>query len=808
MASDNEKLAHKQLLLSGTLQFTKMMFAYMNNTKYVVGEHHRLICDALDKVIKGETRKLIINIAPRFGKTELCSKMFIAYGLALNPEARFLHLSYSGSLVQENSTAVKDIINSEYYQAIFGTRIAKGQNTKSKWSTEQGGGEYATSTLGQITGFGAGRVDKIDEDEEMDYFTATFNPDRFAGAIVIDDPLKPDEALSDNIREQVNLRFETTIRNRVNSRKTPIVVIMQRLHEHDLCGYLQEIEPDDWTVLSIPAIQYDDEGNERALWPFKLTLDELRAIEHANSFVFQTQYMQNPTPLEGLMYRPFKTYEELPPRNKAIRFNYTDSADTGSDWLCSICCDVHKYGYYVTDVLYSQKPVEYTEQAMAQMLSKQNTKKCYVESNNGGRIFMRNVERICREYGNRTTEFISFAQTKNKASRIFNRANEVNNMIYFPSDWEERWPDFAHDLKAFRKEGRNAHDDACFVAGTKIATPFGDKPIETIKAGDKVLTPFGVRKVLTSGKTGVNKEVITKFGLTATPNHKIFQNDRFEKICQSKQKFVSLYKLSEQILWRYRRLLNLMESNTDSWGRESIILASQVLMKDGKVLRDFMWRFGNFITKGKFLKAIVFIIKMVILLITTSATWSVYRLSCICQNISRRNGLTKNIERRQRCNLIWRGKKLMNGTEAKTEENGIQSTQEINKSEPRNWSVLIAVKRFIQNVVIRFSAVTNAENNIGQGNSTMLEYARSVVRNSDMESQIQVSQIENSAPFHVIQPTTTSIADVYNITVETDGCYYANGILVSNCDCLTGIVEKCEDIFNMVSDEQLSKDFL
>ena len=83
-----------------------------------------------------------------------------------------------------------------------------------------------------------------------------------------------------------------------------------------------------------------------------------------------------------------------------------------------------------------------------------------VERNNGGRIFMNNVERICREYGNNSTQFISYPQKDNKQVKIFNYSNEVNNIIIFPHDWERRWPEFARDVKGFRKEGRNAHDDA------------------------------------------------------------------------------------------------------------------------------------------------------------------------------------------------------------------------------------------------------------------------------------------------------------------------------------------------------------
>lgn len=436
----------REMLLGDTLKFACFFFREQTGNTFVVGEHHRIVCDALNRVIRGEVKKLIINIAPRYSKSLLAVRSFISQGLAINPQAKFLHLSYSSDLAQDNSVAIKDIVNSEPYQALFPTRIRRGSDTKSRWDTEQGGGLYATSTLGQITGFGAGQVDNGEH--------------RFSGAIVIDDPIKPEDALSDNEREKVNRRFETTIRNRVNSRETPIVIIMQRLHEHDLCGYLQEVEPDDWEVVSLPCIVTDENGEERALWPFKHSLDELHKLETVNSFVFETQYMQNPTPIEGLMYREFKTYDALPVDSKAVICNYTDVADTGNDYLCSVCYEEHKDGLYVIDVLYTQKPIEYTQQAMAQMLTKRKVRRCMVEKNNGGRIFMGNVESLCREYGNNATQFISYFQKDNKAVKIFNYSNEVNNLVVFPTGWERRWPEFARDVKSFRKEGRNAHDDA------------------------------------------------------------------------------------------------------------------------------------------------------------------------------------------------------------------------------------------------------------------------------------------------------------------------------------------------------------
>lgn len=453
---------HKLYLLSSVENFSTMLFKYINKNDYIVGEHHKRIFSALDDVIKGRVRKLIINCPPRYGKSLLCSQLFIAYGFALNPASKFLHLSYSGTLTQGNSVAVKDIINSEYFRQCFEARIKYGSDTKAKWETEQGGGMYSTATLGQVTGFGAGSIDSDREEEIPSDAFAIFNPDRFSGAIVIDDPIKPEDALSDLMRERINTRFETTIRSRQNSRKTPIIVIMQRLHEHDLSGYLLEREPGEWTVLSLPAIQQDEEGNERPLWPFKDSLEELYKRRSANTFVFDTQYLQNPKPMEGLMYEgTFKTYKELPISPKPPkRKNITDPADKGTDDLCSVCYLEYPFGLYVTDVLFTKEGTETTEPQLARMLADQKTELAYIETNNGGGIFKRNVEKQTRSLGNMTTKLVEYYQTLNKERKIFNHRNEVQNMIFFPSDWESRWPRFASQIKSFRKVGHNAHDDA------------------------------------------------------------------------------------------------------------------------------------------------------------------------------------------------------------------------------------------------------------------------------------------------------------------------------------------------------------
>ena len=396
--------------------------------------------------------------------TELAVKGFVANGLARNPRAQFIHLSYSDGLARSNSAGVQDIVRTAEYQRLFAGTMPNSVNTH-KWSTKAGGGLYAVSSAGQVTGFGAGLVDEEHRENEIDAEMTALeqrtSADTFGGAIIIDDPIKPDDARSDLVREKVNQKFETTIRNRVNSRNTPIVIIMQRLDENDLCGYLQKLEPDQWEVLSLPAISKDSNGNEQPLWPFKHTLEELKEMRTKNGWVFETQYMQNPRPLEGLMYeRQFKTYDTIPATRRATRKNYTDTADEGKDYHCSIDYVETEIGNFILDVLFTQKPMEFTETKQAEMMTKDRIDVAIIESNNGGRSFARNVEAQMRLMLNNHTRVSWFHQSQNKNVRIFTRSNEVQNLTYMPNGWEKMWPEFHRAITNYMKAGNNAHDDA------------------------------------------------------------------------------------------------------------------------------------------------------------------------------------------------------------------------------------------------------------------------------------------------------------------------------------------------------------
>jgi len=269
---------------SNLLFFTRYIYKENHRRNFIVAPHLIKICNYLERVVSGEIKRLIINIPPRYGKTELAVKCFIAWSLAKNPQSKFIHLSYSDDLALDNSSQTKEYIESEAFQKFWNMELKKDAQGKKKWFNKEGGGVYATASGGAITGFGAG----VAESKE------------FSGAIIIDDPLKPDDASSEARRNSVNERYNNTIRSRVNDRDTPIILIMQRLHEDDLSGYLLNGGSGEvWEHLCLPAL---DENNN-PLWSDKHSFAELEQIRQANRYNFSGQYMQQPSPEEGGEWR-------------------------------------------------------------------------------------------------------------------------------------------------------------------------------------------------------------------------------------------------------------------------------------------------------------------------------------------------------------------------------------------------------------------------------------------------------------------------------------------------------------------------
>lgn len=284
----------KKILQDSLLEFTKFVFEEIYRKEFIENWHHKVIINELEKVYRQETRLLIINIPPRYGKTELAVICFIAWCYAKNPRCNFIHTSYSYSLALKNSSAVQNIISSQEFQEVWPVPIKKSAKAKNDWALEEGGEMYSSSSGGQITGRGAGR-----------------EGDEFGGALIIDDPVKAHSERFESQLDVINENFDKVLSTRLNSQKTPVVVIMQRLHENDLSGFLLNGNSTlgEFRHVCLKALREDEELDydprkpDEPLWPLKHNMEQLKKMQVVNPGFFTGQYQQRPAPMEGNIFK-------------------------------------------------------------------------------------------------------------------------------------------------------------------------------------------------------------------------------------------------------------------------------------------------------------------------------------------------------------------------------------------------------------------------------------------------------------------------------------------------------------------------
>ena len=241
----SELRALRYIMEQDGMCFMRYFFRHREGMRMVRNWHHYVIDYVLQAVYDGKITRLIINIAPGYSKTEQAVLNFIARGLAINPKTKYIHASYSADLAHDNSSKIKMLVESPEFQELWPMATRADTKGKRRWFTEHGGGMMAAAAGGQITGFRAGRMEP-----------------GFTGGLVIDDPLKPDDAYSKVRRNGVNNRFTNTARSRLALETVPIVVIMQRIHDYDLTGFLlRGGSGDTWYHLSIPALLRDEDVN-------------------------------------------------------------------------------------------------------------------------------------------------------------------------------------------------------------------------------------------------------------------------------------------------------------------------------------------------------------------------------------------------------------------------------------------------------------------------------------------------------------------------------------------------------------------
>lgn len=418
-------------------------------------EYLKDLCNQLQSFIDSNKKILVINMPPRFGKSYTAT-LFVQWLLGRNNKLKIMTGSYNETLSSTFAKQVRDMIATEQtqgvtvYRDIFpDTKIKYGEASMNKWALEgsQVANYLATSPTGTATGFGA-------------------------DLIIIDDLIKnSEEAFNANVLEKHIDWFTNTMLSRTE-KGFKLIIIMTRWASNDLAGFILS---NYYNVVHINYKAINDDGTPLDEGTLSLEDFEFKTKNMAKEIVY-ANYQQEPIDIKGRLYNNLKTYNQLPmDSNNNLLFtaykNYTDTADTGEDYLCSICYGVYNKEAYILDVLYTKEPMEITEPATAKMLVINNIKDADIESNNGGRGFARAVEKhLLEKYNSNHCKVRWFHQTQNKTARILSNATWVMEHIYFPVNWADRWPEFYKAITTYQKEGKNKNDD-----GPDVLTGIAEK---------------------------------------------------------------------------------------------------------------------------------------------------------------------------------------------------------------------------------------------------------------------------------------------------------------------------------------------
>jgi len=428
---------------------------------------HRAYYRVLEAFAAGRIRRLIVTMPPQHGKSVGATTLLPAYVLGLDPDLRVAIASYSGALASKFNRRVQRIIESREYAALFpATTIKQGAKPPGYIRTAdevevigRRGGLLSVGREGALTG---NRVD----------------------CFILDDLYKDAlEANSPIVRANCWEWYTSVVRTRMHNASRELIVFT-RWHEEDLIGtlaarepvveftrwaQLDGLSPDTWLHLNFEALktspptEVDPRVPGEALWEGQQGRALLEAKRRLDPLQFESMYQGHPSSREGLLYGlNFAEYDQLP-HEIVRRANYTDTADTGDDYLCSLSYAVDADGVaYITDAVYSREPMEVTEPLVAGMLLRSDTRQAAVESNNGGRGFARSVQALAP-----SVRIEWFHQGANKEARILSNSATALHLVRFPRGWNLRWPELYAHLTTYRRRFRanRWHDAADVVTG-------------------------------------------------------------------------------------------------------------------------------------------------------------------------------------------------------------------------------------------------------------------------------------------------------------------------------------------------------
>lgn len=406
---------------------------YMEGRKYL-----KEFCNELQDFLLSPKKVLVVNMPPRHGKSRTLT-LFVQWCLGRDIHYKIMTGSYNEILSGTFAKAVRDAIQEEdgIFNKIFpNVKVKYGEASMKKWALEgnEEANYLATSPKGTATGFGC-------------------------NLMIIDDLIKTDkEAYNELLLEEHQNWFTNTMLSRTET-GFKIIIVMTRWSTNDLAGFV--LDKYDGIVIHINYKAIQDDGS--MLCEEVLNREDFEfKTQEMNKDIVEANYNQVCIDEKGKLYKNLKTYQVSP--GFGTIYAYVDTADTGDDYLCGVVYGLLDKEPYILDVLFTDDGMEITEEECADMLYRNNVNLAYIESNNGGRGFARNVKRILKEkYRSNKCVIKPFTQTANKQARILSSSHWVMEHIYFPFNWANRWKEFYKHITRYQKKGKNAHDDGADV---------------------------------------------------------------------------------------------------------------------------------------------------------------------------------------------------------------------------------------------------------------------------------------------------------------------------------------------------------
>lgn len=378
-----KELLIRELAKRNLYDFMRYKFAYYYGNTFLDNWHYGYLCEILTELLKGNIKNLMISMPPSYGKSELVARTFIPYALGKYPNLKFIYASYGDELSKSISVETRDFFKSSAFSALFGKQkliMDKAEH----WFNEKGGGLFATTTGGAITG-------------------------KHCHIGIADDLLKASEAYSEASRKNSIVYFTESFLSRLLSYENiqgRMIVIMQRLHKNDLCGYLKEVARNEWEEVNLEAINKEKKVYEigsfrherqesEALFEKRHTLEQLYTIKQTmGEYAFNAQYQQEPENASGGYFNIdyFDTNLisdfDIPKQNLYIFIDPAESTKDGSDNRAIVCVGISLKDSYpfmvVYDCFYGKWDNEiFIEQSFC-MMSKYPNADVRIEPKGGG----------------------------------------------------------------------------------------------------------------------------------------------------------------------------------------------------------------------------------------------------------------------------------------------------------------------------------------------------------------------------------------------------------------------------------------